>query len=281
MASSNAVTSTAATTVLSKQAEQLRSKCHTLLLTERYNPAAMAQPLEEALNSQCAEQWYDAELNSALLKLYQMYPSEQEKVVKTDCLVKILLKAIMQLPESDFSLAMMMVPEQLQNSELIKSIALMAEKLQMASFPEFWDLVKVNNDIIQKVPGFANACRRYILRVVGMTFREISQATLAKYLGLGSARDLGGALAPEGQAFLNENEGIVVLPPNPDNHPKSTRMAAAQDIRLEQVADLISSLEVGKQLSKKQGQVISVTGREGIAKMKKELAQLQVSSSSS
>ena len=250
-----------------KSGEALRARCHNLLLADRYNASVVLQPLEEALNSQCADNWYDAELNSALLKLYQMYPHEQEKVVKVDILVKVLLKALMQLPDSDFSLAMMMVPEQLQSLELIRTICLLAEKLQTASFPEFWDLARANPDLITKVPGFQAACRRHVLRVVGMTFREISSVSLAKYLGLGSSRDLGGALAPEGLAFLNEDDGIVVLPSNADNHPKSSRVATGgQDVRLEQLADLIATLEAGTK-RKKAGQGVSATGRLAVERM--------------
>jgi len=250
-----------------KPFEVLRTKCHTLLLADRYNAAVVLQPLEDALNSQCADGWYDAELNSALLKLYQMYPNEQEKVVKVDVLVKVLLKALMQLPESDFSLALMMVPEQLQNLELIRTICLLAEKLQTSSFPEFWDLARANADLIHKVPGFQAACRRYVLRVVGMTFREISAASLAKYLGLATSRDLGGALAPEGLAFLDEDDGIVVMPSNADNHPKSTRVVTgAQEVRLEQVADLIASLETSSK-QKRAGQGLSTAGKLAVERM--------------
>jgi translation initiation factor 3 subunit K len=274
MASSTPTTSAAN----AKAVEALRTKCHTLLLADRYNPSVVLQPLEDAVNSQCSENWYDAELNSALLKLYQMHPSEQEKIVKVDVLVRILLKALMQLPDSDFSLAMMMVPEPLQNLEIIRTICLLAEKLQTASFPEFWDLARANPDLIHKVAGFQTACRRHVLRVVGMTFREISSASLAKYLGLGSARDLGGALAPEGLAFLNEEEGTSTLPPNADNHPKSSRVTTgAQEVRLEQVAELIASLESGKQQQqKRQGQQgVSATGKHAVERMHQALATQQ------
>jgi len=253
--------------------EAMRAQCHTLLLTDRYNPAVVLQPLEDALNSQCADGWYDADLNTALLKLYQMYPSEQEKIVKVDLIIKLLLKAVMQLPEPDFALAMMMVPVDMQNLEIIRAVCALAEKLQTACFPEFWDLARANQDLVQKVPGFQAACRRYILKVVGMTFREISSVSLAKYLGLGSSRDLGGALASEGLAFLDENDGIVVLPSNPDNHPKSTRLAAGtQEVRIEQIGELIAALETKP---KRQGQVVSSTAKNALQQMKKKVAETQ------
>ena len=234
-----AVPNSNAAAAASKPSEALRAKCHSLLTADRYNVLVVLQPLEDAVNSQCLEGWYDAELNTALLKLYQMYPSESEKVVKVEVLVKVLLKALMQLPEPDFALALMMVPEYLQNLETVRTICMFAEKLQTASFPEFWDLARANPDLVHKVPGFQNACRRHVLRVVGMTFREISAVSLAKYLGLASSRDLGGALT-EGLAILNEDEGVATLPTNADNHPKSSRIGAAggQEIRLEQVAEV-------------------------------------------
>jgi len=256
----------------SKGYETIRARCHALLTADRYNVAVVLQPLEEAVNSQCAEGWYDGDLNSALLKLYQMYPSEQENVVKIDVLVKMLVKALMQLPESDFSLALMMVPEHLQNLELIRTICIMAEKLQTACFPDFWDLARANPDLIHKVPGFQSACRRYILKVVGMTFREISAVSLTKYLGLASVRDLGGALAPDGLAVLNEEEGIVVLPPNTDNHPKSSRVATTgQEVRLEQLAELISSLDA-RAKPRRPGQGVSSVAKSAVERMNQSIA---------
>src|SRR4051794_3224787 len=88
--------------------EALQRHCHTLLLADRYNPSVVLSPLEEALNSQCNDGWYDAELNTALMKLYQMFPHEVEKVAKVDVVIKILLKAMMQLPEPDLTLLMFM-----------------------------------------------------------------------------------------------------------------------------------------------------------------------------
>lgn len=250
--------------------EALRANCHTLLTADRYNVSVVLQPLEDAVNSQCEEGWYDAELNSALLKLYQMYPSESEKVVKVDILVKILLKSLMQLPDPDFQLALMMVPEYLQTLKDIQTIANLAAKLQTAQFPEFWELVKANSDLVQRVPGFSSACRKHILRVVGMTFREISATLLASYLGLGSARDLGGALGSDSGALLNEADGTVVLSSNADNHPKTSRSAASggQDFRLEQLAELIASLDSNSKRPY-QGQRVSLSGTKAVDKLKK------------
>jgi hypothetical protein len=261
--------------------EGLRAKCHQLLLADRYNVSVVLAPLEDAIQSQCVDNWYDYELNFALLKLYQMYPLvEKEKIVKIEILVKILLKCLMQLPETDFSLAMMMIPEHLQNLELIRTVTLMAEKLQTSSFPEFWDLARANPDLIHKVPGFQSACRRHILRVVAMTFREISAGSLAKYLGLASARDLGGALAPEGLAFLDEEDGIVVLPSNPDNHPKSHRAATGggQEVRLEQLAELIVTLEASTK-HKFVGQGVSNSGKAAVDRMRQIVANTPSTSS--
>ena len=86
----------------SQQALLLRSQTQALLSSpDRYESSALAL-LEKSLKSQVEEQWYDADANTALLRLFQSDPS----LVKSDVLGAVLIKAMMQLRtlSSSFSL---------------------------------------------------------------------------------------------------------------------------------------------------------------------------------
>ena len=66
----------------------------------RYNPNNLPQ-LEDYVNAQIKENFYDLEANLAVLKLYQFNPG----VFKTHVCVNILIKALANMPNTDFVLA--------------------------------------------------------------------------------------------------------------------------------------------------------------------------------
>jgi translation initiation factor 3 subunit K len=81
----------------------------TLLESNRYNIETI-EKLEDYLNDQIDRKLsYDLDANLALLKLYQFYPEKLQK----QSISKILGKALMNLPNNDFVLAMYLIPEQL------------------------------------------------------------------------------------------------------------------------------------------------------------------------
>ena len=59
---------------------------------------------------QATQNTYDLDANLALLRFYQFQPQD----CKIDVLAKVLLKALAQLPSSDFKTCLHLLPEQLQ-----------------------------------------------------------------------------------------------------------------------------------------------------------------------
>lgn len=64
-------------------------------------------PLEDYVNKQVAETAnYDFESNLYLMKMYSLYPNTAKK----DIVVKMLIKAMMNLPETDFTSLVYLIP---------------------------------------------------------------------------------------------------------------------------------------------------------------------------
>lgn len=74
----------------------------------RYNPENLSA-LEQYVDAQVAEDTYDLEANLAILKLYQFNPT----CFKTEYVVSILLKALANLPHTDFILCKCLIDPQL------------------------------------------------------------------------------------------------------------------------------------------------------------------------
>jgi len=77
-----------------------------LLQTDRYSPEIIPQ-LEKYVQEQVASKTYNLEANLALLKLYQFHTDKSNvKVIS-----QILIKALMNMPNTDFLLASYLISE--------------------------------------------------------------------------------------------------------------------------------------------------------------------------
>ena len=80
--------------------------CEQLLKKQRYNPDIIPA-LEAYVEAQCAENTYDLDCNLAVLKLYQFHPERNNVMI----VAKILAKALMKLPDTDYLLCSYLIPE--------------------------------------------------------------------------------------------------------------------------------------------------------------------------
>ena len=72
----------------------------------------MVPSLEEYVDKQIASKTFDLSTNLVLLRMYQFFPDRTNSTV----LVKVLVKALMQLPGTDFTLCAYLVPQRFQVS---------------------------------------------------------------------------------------------------------------------------------------------------------------------
>ncbi|XP_072823232.1 eukaryotic translation initiation factor 3 subunit K isoform X1 [Vicugna pacos] len=134
--------------------EQMRANVGKLLKgIDRYNPENLAT-LERYVETQAKENAYDLEANLAVLKLYQFNPA----FFQTTVTAQILLKALTNLPHTDFTLCKCMIDQAHQ-------------------------ALDENMDLLEGITGFEDSVRKFICHVVGITYQHIDRWLLAEMLG--------------------------------------------------------------------------------------------------
>ena len=99
-------------------AELDSESCAELLSQQRYNPDILPR-LEAFVDAQCSSGTYDLDCNLAVLKLYQFHPEKNN----IDTVAKILVKALMQLPATDYLLCTYLIPERVVRACSVAAMA--------------------------------------------------------------------------------------------------------------------------------------------------------------
>jgi len=145
---------------------------------DRYNPENLV-PLEKYVEAQVRDNYYDLEANLAVLKLYQFNPTYfQTKVVED-----VLLKALTNLPHTDFVLCKCLIDPTYAEEEPIKRLVYLHNLLETCRFTEFWTLLSQHKELAEKVIGFEDAIREYVCHVISITYQLIEKATLKELMG--------------------------------------------------------------------------------------------------
>ncbi|XP_055380654.1 eukaryotic translation initiation factor 3 subunit K [Condylostylus longicornis] len=145
---------------------------------ERYNPDHL-KVLEEYVEEQAKLGTYDLEANLAVLKLYQFNPH----LMNLDITIIILLKALTNLPHTDFVLAKCSLLPIQAKEETVKEIIYLADILEKCEFTLFWQRVDKNPAILFKINGFFDSIRKFICHVIGGSFQTIKKESLKSLLG--------------------------------------------------------------------------------------------------
>lgn len=165
---------------MSSSIEQMRANVGKLLRgIDRYNPENLAT-LERYVETQARENSYDLEANLAVLKLYQFNPA----YFQTQVTSQILLKALTNLPHTDFTLCKCMIDQTHQQEERpIRQILYLGNLLETCHFQSFWTSLEENRELIDSIAGFEDSVRKFICHVVGITYQTIERRLLAEMLG--------------------------------------------------------------------------------------------------
>ncbi|XP_061828295.1 eukaryotic translation initiation factor 3 subunit K [Nerophis lumbriciformis] len=144
---------------------------------EEYNPENLAT-LERYVETQAIENAYDLEANLAILKLYQFNPP----YFQTNVTSQILLKALTNLPHTDFTLCKCMIDQTHPKESPISKILYLGNLLETCHFQSFWTSLKKNHELINGITGFEDSVRKFICHVVGITYQTIERHLLAEML---------------------------------------------------------------------------------------------------
>jgi translation initiation factor 3 subunit K len=145
---------------------------------ERYNPDNLPT-LEHYVEIQSRENAYDLEANLAVLKLYQFNPSS----FNIDITSQILLKALTNLPNTNFILCKCLLNERQLAEEPINQIIYLADILEQCDFQLFWTRIHSLPELTQRITGFLDSIRKFVCHVVGITYQTIERTHLAELLG--------------------------------------------------------------------------------------------------
>eukprot|EP00667_Euglena_gracilis_P020741 EG_transcript_22514 len=141
---------------------------------------SLVDRLEEYVTQQLKENTFDMDANLHLLKLYQIFHSK----ASIDGIRKVLLKALMNLRQNAFTLALYLIPEKQQADSQVEVLAELARLLEVAKYDEFWKKAETSKDIVQAATGFNHAVRDFILDVLLMTYRTVDMPFLIEALNL-------------------------------------------------------------------------------------------------
>jgi len=187
-----------------EEAENLRTEVNQWLSTvERYN-ANNLPVFERYVELQVSENLYDLEANLAILKLYQFFPT----LYKAEIACWILLKAIANLPHTDFVLCKCLLgPGQLDDLNIIR-ITYLANLLELCQFKSFWQEKNKDHNLISQIAGFDDSIRKFVCHVVNITYQSIDKAILKDLLGNITDAELKSWMAKNG---WKEDHGTIYV----------------------------------------------------------------------
>lgn len=195
--------------------EELENEVMGLLQNRRYDPEILPR-LEEFVSYQVSHRFCDPDVNMAVLKLYQFFPDKYNASVVS----KILIKALMNMPSTDFLCSLYLIPERRQVDEPIPVISRLAGLLETGRFVDFWEASGACADLLASVPGFLDSVRDFMVEVVGRTYRTIDVSTLGQVLNLEEAQVLE-VVQTKG---WTEAKGVITCPSNEENQPRPPMM---------------------------------------------------------
>ncbi|XP_014247356.1 eukaryotic translation initiation factor 3 subunit K [Cimex lectularius] len=159
-------------------AETMRRTVNMMLQgIERYNPLNL-QTFERYVEIQSQENAYHLEANLAVLKLYQINQNFNIEII-----CHILLKALTNLPHTDFILCKYLLNKSLCNTSPIKEIIELADLLECCEFQKFWIKARSMDELCSRIVGFHDSIRKFVCHVVGITFQTINKNLLVQLLG--------------------------------------------------------------------------------------------------
>jgi len=206
-----------------------------LLQSSRYDVAILPQ-LEAYIDEQCSSQGYDLEANLATLKLYQFHPDQ----LKAPVVAKILIKALMSLPKTDFLSCTYLIPERVLDEAPISTICSVANLLETCSFREFWSALEpLRAGPLAATPGFDAAVRAFILTTFEITFQSVPTGHVKGSLGMTDDSALGKLITERGWTVTGD---LVKVSLNPHNQPRPKQLASAEAMTFPQMTKILAAV---------------------------------------
>ena len=168
-----------------------------------------------------------------MLKLYQFHPEQ----LKVPTVAKILIKALMNLPSTDFLTCTYLVPERVLDEAPIKDVCTVANLLETCSFREFWGAVE---PLRKEVPAdFDAAVRAFILATFEITYQSVPRAHLLASLGLKGESELAPLISSKGWTLSGDSVKVSL---NASNQPRPKQADAAEAMGVPAMTKIMTSV---------------------------------------
>jgi len=205
-----------------------------LIDSNRYNIEILSQ-LENYVQYQVDKQTYHLEANLTVLKFYQFHPEKLQKFI----VGKILIKALMNLPSTDFTLCMYLIAERHHTEEPIKILTTLAQLLESAQFADFWVETNTCRELLNTIAGFDDSIRGNIINLLTQTYHTISKDTLSEFLSMKGA-DLDALINARG---WKQTEDSVTFP-TLDEVTQKTKKKIADTTKSEDLSRILTCLKL-------------------------------------
>jgi hypothetical protein len=199
---------------------------------KRYSPASVPT-LAKYVDTQLATGEYDLEVNLAVLKLMLIHPETSDAAI----IRKILMKALLSVPSSDFQLCMYQIPERLWKSDDLKRIIDLANLLDMAKFQQFWREAATVSDL-DSCKNWREAIRTFIVDVVILTYQSIELKDFAELLDLKGKEDEAKKLIPKDKVDLQGDTLMI----KHEEEAAAVEAAPPQQLTLDQLKKVLVSV---------------------------------------
>jgi len=204
-----------------------------LLVENPYDTKILAQ-LEAAVEHQAKSGEYFFDVNRHVLKLYSVDPD----AIKMDVVQKVLIMAMMQLPETHFLACKYLLKEDLHSDAELKGVFRLAHLLETAQFAVFWKEAadsKVRTSL-DKCTGFDAAIRTFICTVLEATYQSIETDTLKELLN--ASQEQVDELAGQRGYSKTDDDKCLAFPLGVENQfPKVT---TCESISLQDICKVLS-----------------------------------------
>eukprot|EP00455_Lapot_gusevi_P025960 TRINITY_DN2739_c0_g1_i3.p1 TRINITY_DN2739_c0_g1~~TRINITY_DN2739_c0_g1_i3.p1 ORF type:complete len:234 (-),score=72.78 TRINITY_DN2739_c0_g1_i3:101-745(-) len=210
-----------------------KTPVQTILEEAAYDKSSLPV-LQQYVDEQVKNGTYDAEANRYTVKLYRFYPDQLD----LNTLAKILTKALTSLPSNDFLDCQYLIPEHLHNTEPIKTLFLLFQLLDSCQYADFWREAEKARNILESVPSFDSAVRKFISNVLAITYQSMPLQVFRDSLHLSEGKEEEEFLANHG--WRRGADDMIELPLIEENQAKTKTLS--ESITLERISALSATV---------------------------------------
>lgn len=178
---------------------------------------------------------YDFDANLAILKLYQFYP----QTTNMEVVAKILAKALMAIPGTDFLLCTYLISEQIKVDAAVTSLYELANLLEQAEFKTFWSTYPSSAaaPLLASIPDFEEKICDFVTGLLTRSHQSLDKTVVATLLNktLGECEQL---VTAKG---WKHDEYVVYFPLDDANQAKLAN-TSGDKIEFSQLKTILSSL---------------------------------------